>query len=149
MDRMVKENLIEHVQDYTEGKVTVEVKTFPIEKDGKKKAYEYRNENGTIVVTIDEETFIPADKKIMESLVDNIHLDEKKRTKAEEMLADFIYRQGKYQKIADKENGDRIKEVLKSLTGSKLEALAIVAEGLSSDEAEQLSEEVVNVVYQN
>lgn len=147
MDRMVKENLVEHVQDYTNGKVTVEVITFPIEQDGNKKAYAYRNENGTMIVSIDEQTFIPADKKIMESLVDNINLDEKKRKKAEELLTDFIYRKGKYQKIADKENEDRVKKVLKSLTGAQLEALAIVAEGLESDEAEQLSEEVVNTVY--
>lgn len=147
-----KFDMIKFMETLSHGRITIEIVDFPANEDGSKTAYKVTKaaEGGKIVliVKVDREVFAPADEKAVTALYNICLTDKKLVAKGQKVLDDFIDRRGTYQKLADAENKEIIKNVMKKLKGVKIEALAMVAETLLEDTSgnftEIVMEEVIN-----
>lgn len=143
---MAKFNLEEYLKKSLAG-VTVEV--LEEVKDEEGKAYSYKFVGKTKTLRLKRECFEPADVKVGEAFVNLLYNTPKSvKDKAKKTLDDFINREGKYKKLADKENIQFIKDNLKGLSSFQLETVAYLIDAIKNgggnDLADMVSEEIMN-----
>lgn len=137
---MAKLDFYDYINDYSNGEVELIMVEFSNQEDEVGAFYEYKMENGKMLVKIDMKIFENADKKVLEALIDNLSPEQKTREKAETVLGEFTRRTGKYQKLGEKESREELKEIIKDLEGKHLKELLLIAQEIQSEVIQEVSE---------